>query len=44
MYDELTVDYHSILLKISKKTFKISIIQTSIKLDYDERNQWTFIA
>ena len=41
MYDELTVDYHSILLKISKRLSKLlDNSETSIKLDFDERNQW----
>lgn len=43
MYDALTVDYHSILLKISKRLSKLlDNSETSIKLDYDERNQWFF--
>ena len=41
--DELTVDYHSILIKITKRLSKLlDNSETSIKLDFDERNQWFF--
>ncbi len=41
MYDDLTIEYHSILIKIAKRLSKLlDNSETSIKLDYDERNHW----